>query len=137
MSDKSYYEDQLETLLPADQYGISVQFFGSKTKTKSMNLNEESARAIIKFFEKRNLIQPETNPELIKEFQLILEEQYKMFDKGMNCAPRAFRTVLAYLYWKDGAEWDFVEEVWFKDPTWTRDKCMKVLGETFNYGGKK
>lgn len=123
----TYYEDQIAKVLPPDEYGTSFKFFGSGKNTNQMELNEESAKAIVDLLSKLNLHNP--NP------QELLEQQFTCYDQGKNCSEKAFRAVLAYLYWKDGAEWEFVEEVWFKDPTWTRDKCMKVLGETFNYGG--
>lgn len=66
-----------------------------------------------------------------------LTREFNEKDNGHDCSEKAFRTVLAYLYWQDGAEWDFVEEVWHTDPYWTRDVCMKELADNFNYGGEK
>jgi hypothetical protein len=123
----TYYEDQIAKVLPSDEFGITLQFFGSGNKTNQLCLNEESTIAFVGLLSKLNLYNP--NP------QELLEQQRNCYEDGKNCSEKAFRTILAYRYWKDGAEWEFVEEVWFKDPTWTRDKCMKVLGETFNYGG--
>jgi hypothetical protein len=132
MNDKkktTYYADQLAKISGND---LSFKFFGgdeSKYHTNQLNLNEESAKATVDLFSKLNLYNP--NP------QELLEQQYACFDQGKNVSEKAFRTILAYMYWQDGAEWEFVEEVWFKDPEWNRERCMKVLSETFNYGGDK
>jgi hypothetical protein len=134
MNDKkktTYYQDQLAKIAGD---GVSFLFFGGVgsnyfPKTNQMDLNEESAKAIVDLLTKLNLYNP--NPTEL------LEQQYACFDQGKNVSEKAFRTVLAYKYWQDGAEWDFVCEVWYQDPEWTREKCMKVLSETFNYGGDK
>ena len=123
----TYYQDQLAKMLLPDKYGTSFKFFRDKMNTHQMDLNEGSAKAIVDLLAKLNLYNP--NP------QELLEQQYTVYDQGKNVSEKAFRAVLAYLYWQDGAEWDFVENVWYKDPYWTRDECMKVLSETFNYGG--
>jgi hypothetical protein len=125
----TYQQDQFAKILPPDEYGTSFKFFGKGTHTNQMDLNEESAKAIVDLLTKLNLYNP--NPTEL------LEQQYACFDQGKNVSEKAFRTVLAYKYWQDGAEWDFVCEVWYQDPEWTRERCMKVLSETFNYGGDK
>ena len=64
-----------------------------------------------------------------------LDREYNQYHNGFDCSEQAYRAILAYLYWQDGAEWDFVEEVWHTDSAWTRVRCMKTLGDVFNYGG--
>ena len=47
--DKTYYADELNSILPADQYGIQFQFTSGKGKTKWMTLNDESRIALVNF----------------------------------------------------------------------------------------
>jgi hypothetical protein len=132
MSEKkktTYHEDQFAKILPPDEYGLGFKFFGKGNHTNQMELNLESAKAIVDLLIKLGLYNP--NP------QELLEQEYTIYENGKNCSEHAFRTILAYKYWSDGAEWEFVCEVWFHDPEWTRERCMKTLGETFNYGGDK
>jgi hypothetical protein len=130
----SYYKKQLDKLFPLSPEGISFQFASTQTTTKQMSLNEKSAQAILQLLTTLNLIQSERNPEFTKELQLILDEQYDMFNKQKSLSPRACRTILAYLYWQDGAEWEFIEEVWYKDSHWTHERCLKELRDKFSYG---
>jgi hypothetical protein len=64
----------------------------------------------------------------------LIKEYAAAADRGMNRSEEVFRAILAYLEWQDGADWEFVEEVWFKDPYWTREVCIKELAEKFDYG---
>ena len=44
------------------------------------------------------------------------------------------RALLAYHYWKDGAEEDFVVEVWKTDPVWNnRGSILRILTNVFGY----
>ena len=45
----NYYADELNSILPADQYGIQFQFTSSKGKTKWITLNDESRIALQNF----------------------------------------------------------------------------------------
>jgi hypothetical protein len=124
----TYYEDQLAKITPREfGEGVSFKFFRNGTSTKQMDLHEDSAKAIVDLLIKLGVYNP--NP------QELLEQEYAIYDQGTNCSEHAFRTILAYKYWQDGAEWPFVCEVWFKDPEFSRERCMQELNETFNYGG--
>jgi hypothetical protein len=51
-----------------------------------------------------------------------------------NISTEKLRTLLAYRYWQDGAEEDFVMEVWKTDPVWDdRDMILGILVEVFGY----
>lgn len=56
----TYYADELNRLLPADEYGISFQFSSNKGKTKWITLNDESRLALIDFLQKSKEIVKET-----------------------------------------------------------------------------
>jgi hypothetical protein len=75
-------------------------------------------------------VNPPKNPEEA------LERDYDRYNQNDDGTERAARTILAYMYWQDGAEWDFVEEVWFGDSHWTWETCTKELAETFGYETK-
>jgi len=55
----TYYAEELNRLLPADEYGISFQFSSNKGKTKWITLNDESRLALIDFLQK--------SKEIVKE----------------------------------------------------------------------
>jgi hypothetical protein len=51
-----------------------------------------------------------------------------------NISTEKLRALLAYRYWQDGAEEDFVMEVWKTDPVWDdRDMILGILVEVFGY----
>ncbi len=126
----SYYEKELQALFPLTT--ISVQFTSDKAKTRQLDLTEDCAQAILDMLKKLGLIKPEEDA-----YQKTLEAQYNFFDGNKVTSERALRAILAYKYWEDGSEWEFVEEVWYKDPIWTQERCLFQLRKTFNYGGQE
>ena len=42
----NYYRDEMQRILPIDQYGISIQIRTSSGKTKWMSLNRESLKIL-------------------------------------------------------------------------------------------
>jgi len=74
--------------------------------------------------------------ELIQHrYESRLEQEFTQYSESKDVSEKALRAILAYMMWQDGAEWPFVEEIWFSDPYWTRENCKKGLQEKFNYGG--
>ena len=83
----------------------------------------------------------EDETELKREFnqhqyEAKLEQEFTLYGGSKDVSEKALRAILAYMMWLDGAEWPFVEEIWFSDPYWTRENCIEGLRETFNYGDK-
>lgn len=51
----NYYEDELQNLLPVDQYGVQIVLKTTKGKTKNMDLNKQCFEAIVKFVKDNKL----------------------------------------------------------------------------------
>lgn len=48
----SYYEDELNSILPIDEYGVSIQLRSNGRSTKWMRLNEECVTALKGFIDR-------------------------------------------------------------------------------------
>ena len=70
------------------------------------------------------------------QYEAKLEQEFTQYSESLDVSEKALRAILAYMMWQDSAEWPFVEEIWFSDPYWTRENCIKGLREKFNYGDK-
>ena len=58
----------------------------------------------------------------------------EIVDNIQDLTVEQLRVLLAHHYWKDGAEEEFVEEVWQTDPYWeVKEHLTDTLTEIFGY----
>lgn len=55
LKQSDYAESELKKLLPLDEYGIKVQFYSSKGKTKWMDLTKDKIKTLTNFIKKYSI----------------------------------------------------------------------------------
>ena len=67
-----------------------------------------------------------TQTELETAYQRLRQKKF-----SSELSDDEVRTLLAYEYWKDGMDWEYVEAI--AGPYWTRTLAIKALVECFEY----
>lgn len=65
--------------------------------------------------------------KLEREFKLLEKKDIKKFSL------KQLQIVLAYETWKDGAEWDYVSEIWEGKEYNNKNKIIKELETVYSY----